>query len=353
MAKTANEELFDASVKHQIFLQRLSTGTVHKILETLDDVEDDIITKLAKADITEFSQTRLKGILAEIRKLNQEAFTILEERLGGELHGITEHEADFQARLLEKILPVEISLVRPSVEVLKSIITSKPLAGRFIKDEVKDLQLSKIKRIEQALRIGVLEGETNAEIIRRIRGTRALNFKDGILNRSRGDIERLVRTSITHVTARARDELYSRNQNVVKKWRFVATLDSRTSNICISLDGTEYDTGEGPMPPRHPNCRSTSMPILKSWQEMGFDFDEIPESTRSSLDGQVPETLTYQQWLRKQPREFVEDVLGKTKSKLFLDGKMPVDRFVDLSGRDFTLDELRSSDQDIFARLQI
>ena len=32
---TVNEALFDASVKHQIYLQRLSSKTVREILETL------------------------------------------------------------------------------------------------------------------------------------------------------------------------------------------------------------------------------------------------------------------------------------------------------------------------------
>lgn len=350
---TANEALFDAAVRHQIYLQRLATSTVREILKTLTRAENDILAKLAREDLTTFSQTRLRGMLAELRKLNKEAYQVLNDRLGKELTGIADYESDFQARLIEKALPIEITMIRPAIENLASIITSKPLGGRFIVDEVRDLDRQTAKRIEQALRIGVLEGETNAEIIRRIRGTRALNYKDGIIQRSRDDVERLVRTAITHTTARARDELYTQNSNVVKAWRFVATLDARTSTICISLDGSVHDIGTGPMPPRHPNCRSTSAPVLKSWKEMGIDIDDAPEGTRASLDGQVPETLTYQQWLKKQPREFVEDVLGKTKAKLFIDGNLPVQRFFDFKGEELTLAELRSKESKLFASLQL
>ena len=350
---TANEALFDASISHQIYLQRLSTGTVREILDTLEISERDIVSRLLQEDLTEFTQSRLKGLLAEIRKLNQEAYKILQEKLTENLSGVAEHESNFQARLIEKVLPIEFTLIRPSIEILAYIIDNKPLQGRFIADEVKDLDAFRIKQIEQTLRIGVLEGKTTSEIVRSLRGTKSLNYKDGILQRSRNDIERLVRTSITHVTVRARDELYSRNTEVIKQWRFVATLDSRTSKICIALDGTVYDIGTGTMPPRHPNCRSTTTPILKSWQEMGINLSEAPPSTRATLDGQIPEDITYQEWLRKKPREFVEEVLGKSKATLFLDGKMPIDKFFDASGHEYNLDELRKRDTSLFARLQI
>jgi hypothetical protein len=122
--------------------------------------------------------------------------------------------------------------------------------------------------------------------------------------------------------------------------------------ICASLDGQVFDLSTGPMPPRHPNCRSSSTPILKSWQELGIDAKELTESTRASMDGQVPETLTYQDWLKKQPQDVVEDVLGKTKAKLFNEGGLTLDRFVDFKGEVYTLDELRKHEKNAFAKLQ-
>lgn len=347
-----NEALFHAGVQHQIYLQRYSTQVVRETLNILLDVEADIVTKLSRADLTDFSQQRLRAILTEIRKLNTEAYKALQSRLDNQLADAANYESDFNAKLIEKLLPVEITLIRPAIETLSALVTSKPMQGRFIADEVKDLDAASVKRIEQAIRIGIIEGETTPDIIRRIRGSKALNYKDGILQRSRDDVERLVRTSITHITARARDELYRANDSVVKAWRFTATLDRRTTVICASLDGQVFDLGTGPMPPRHPNCRSSSTPILKSWQELGIDAKEITESTRASMDGQMPETLTYQDWLKKQPQEVVEDVLGKTKAKLFNQGGLTLDRFVDFKGEVYTLDELRKHEKNAFAKLQ-
>ncbi|NBX02624.1 MAG: hypothetical protein EBR02_00885 [Alphaproteobacteria bacterium] len=347
-----NEALFHAGVQHQIYLQRYSTQVVREMLNILLDGEADIITKLSRADLTDFSQQRLRAILAEVRKLNTEVYKALQSRLDTQLADTANYEANFNANLIEKILPVEITLIRPAIETLSSLVSSKPMQGRFIAEEVKDLDAIRIKQIEQAIRIGILEGETTPDIIRRIRGSKAMNYKDGILQRSRDDVERLVRTSITHITARARDELYRANDSVVKAWRFTATLDRRTTVICASLDGQVFDLSTGPMPPRHPNCRSSSTPILKSWQELGIDAKELTESTRASMDGQVPETLTYQDWLKKQPQDVVEDVLGKTKAKLFNEGELTLDRFVDFKGEVYTLDELRKHEKSAFAKLQ-
>lgn len=350
--QNVNEALFHAGVKHQIYLQRYSTQVVKEMDDLLNQSEIDIIAKLSRADLTEFSQKRLREILREIQKLSADTYNILQERLNETLTNTAHYEVDFNANLIEKMLPIEITLVRPAIETLSALITSKPMQGRFIADEVDDLEAMRIKQIEQAIRIGMIEGETTPDIVRRIRGTKSLNYKDGILQRSRNDVERLVRTSITHITARARDELYQANQSVVKAWRFTATLDRRTTVICASLDGQVFDLGTGPMPPRHPNCRSSSTPILKSWQELGINANELTESTRASMDGQVPESLTYQEWLKKQPDDVAEDVLGKTKAKLFKEGGLTLDRFVDFKGDIYTLDELRKYETAAFAKLQ-
>jgi len=62
------------------------------------------------------------------------------------------------------------------------------------------------------------------------------------------------------------------------------------------------------------------------------------------MDGDEPGNITYGQWLKKQPRGFVEDTLGPTRAKLFLDGKLPIDRFTDRRGGELTLDQLKDRD---------
>ena len=115
----------------------------------------------------------------------------------------------------------------------------------------------------------------------------------------------------------------------------------------MGRDGTVYKPGKGPRPPAHFNCRSSTSPVTKSWRELGFDIDELPPATRASMNGQVPSDQTYDGFLRGQDKGFQEEVLGKRKAELFRGG-LKTDRFVDKSGKEYTLDQLRKRERDIW-----
>ena len=66
--------------------------------------------------------------------------------------------------------------------------------------------------------------------------------------------------------------------------RFVCALDERTCLTCLELDGSETP----PVLPIHEGCRCVTVPITKSWRQLGLDMDEFPDGTRSSDIGQVP-----------------------------------------------------------------
>ena len=68
------------------------------------------------------------------------------------------------------------------------------------------------------------------------------------------------------------------------------------------------------------------------------------------MDGQVPADMTYQDWLRKQPASRQDDILGVTKGKLFRQGGLTLDRFVDRAGRELNLTELRKKNAEAFAK---
>src|SRR5690606_24421489 len=94
----------------------------------------------------------------------------------------------------------------------------------------------------------------------------------------------------------------------------------------------------------------TMVPVTKSWRELGIDLDEFEPSTRASMNGQVPETMSYGEWLRKQSASVQDEALGPTRGKLFRAGKLDVDRFVNRAGDQWTLDELRQREQEAFRK---
>jgi len=87
----------------------------------------------------------------------------------------------------------------------------------------KDLEAAAFARVRDAIRQGFVEGQTTDQIVRRIRGTRANQYRDGILEISRRSAESVVRTAINHTANVARQELYKANDDLIDSWRFVAT----------------------------------------------------------------------------------------------------------------------------------
>jgi SPP1 gp7 family putative phage head morphogenesis protein len=350
---TVNGDLFDLAVRHQVGLQRVSTATVRKLIALLNRVDADIVAQMQRYDPTEvsgaWSAKRLEKLLEAVRVVNRDAYNTVGKELTADLKALAAYEGVFQASALSSALPIAFDIISPSAEQLFAAVNSRPFQGRILKEWGRDLESGAFAKVRDAIRQGFVEGQTVDQIVRRLVGTRANQFRDGILEINRRSAEAVVRTAINHTANAARQSLYEANADLIGSWRFVATLDAKTSVGCASLDGKTFPIGQGPQPPRHYNCRSSSVPITRSWRELGFDIDELPPGTRASMDGQVPGEMTYNDWLKGQPAEVQDEVLGKTKAALFRDGDLPLDRFVD-DGRAMTLDELRHKETEAFAR---
>jgi hypothetical protein len=143
--------------------------------------------------------------------------------------------------------------------------------------------------------------------------------------------------------------MFKANADVVKGVRYTATLDTRTTLFCSSHDGTVYGLDKPrPAIPAHWRCRSRYVAVTKSFRELGLDINEFSSSTRASIDGQVPASLNYEAWLRKQSVERQNDVLGVKKAVLFRNGELPLSRFISKQGHEYSLNELRLRDAESF-----
>ncbi|UYW34463.1 phage head morphogenesis protein [Methylorubrum extorquens] len=353
-----NDDIMDAQVSHAVGLQRLGTSILRKILALLNrtdaDLEDQIRQRLAGVEPgsieTEFTTERLRLLLEGIRRTNAAVYDQIQVVLLQEALGLAEYEAEHQASIITEHVPVRLDVALPTTEQLHAIVQKRPFQGRLLREWGKSLEDGRTQKVHDAVRIGMVEGETVDHIVRRVRGTKAMEFKDGVLEISRRDAEAVVRTAVAHIANGASEATYERNADIIKGVRWVSVLDSRTTAVCRARDGKVYEPGKGPRPPAHWNCRSTTTPVTKSFRDLGIDLDEVPAGTRASMDGQVPADLTYGGWLARQSAAVQDDILGATKGKLFRDGGLTVDRFVDRAGREYTLDELQRRERGAFRK---
>ena len=353
---SANEKLFDESIAHQIDLLGYSNNVVKRMIRLLNATDADLMAQLTqKLDTlptSSFTVERLELLLTSVRALNSQAYDTVSSELNSELKSLVSYESDYQQKLLTLTVPVPIATVTP--EAVYAAAMARPFQGRLLKEWMQGLEQGKAAVIRDAVRIGYIESQATSDIVKRIRGTRALNYEDGLLKITRTNAESVVLTALAHTSNFTQQAMYKANPDVVKGVRYTATLDARTTLFCSSHDGTVYGLDKPrPAIPAHWRCRSRYVAVTKSFKELGLNIKDFSASTRASIDGQVPESLTYDAWLRKQSVARQNDVLGVTKAALFRKGELPLTRFISKQGHEYTLDELRRRDAEAFKKVGI
>ena len=348
---TANDELRDRAISHQIYLLRYQAQLVREITDTLKEVEADLRQQLAQLP-SERQAERLEAQLVGIRALIAASWDVARAQLNENLAELAEYEASHQEQVIRDSVPVELDFVMPAPQMLVAAVEAKPFEGRLLNEWIDRLEEDSYLRIRDAVRMGFIEGESYDQITKRVIGTKALKYTDGVLALNYRQTQALVATAVSHTANTARQTFYSDNTDVIKGVQWSSTLDARTTPVCQSRDGKVYPVDSGPRPPAHMRCRSTTVPVMKSWRELGINLDEAPPGTRASMDGQIADTETYQTWLKKKSAAFQDEVLGPTRAKLFREG-MDLDRFVDQSGKEYTLAQLRSKDATLFKKAGI
>lgn len=366
---SVNERLHDESVAHAVDLIRYSNGEVRRIIALLNRVDADLAAQLLVAlerlPAGETNVERIDAMLQSVRALNAQAYSAAGQELTQALRQVTEYEAGYQLELFRSVIPPQvvgsIGLSAVNVEQTFAAAMARPFQGRLLREWAAGIEEARMVRIRDAVRIGFVEQESVGQIVRRIRGTRAANYADGLLEIDRRGAEAVVRTAIGHTASFAREQFYSANTDLVKSEQWAATLDTRTSEVCRVRDGKRWTcVGHKPIghklewlggPGRaHWQCRSTAVPVVKSWAELGIDLPEAPASTRASMDGQVAEDVTFGAWLKRQTAGRQDEVLGATRGALFRRGGLPIEAFANDKGRWLSLDELRAKDAEAFRR---
>jgi len=338
-----NDIITDRAIRHSVYLERYKTGVVNEIVALLNSsVEPKLLRKIEKElRVAAKKSSALRELFRNNDVLVRAEFGAVRTRLNDRLNEIAKHEATWQMGVMRDAVPVAIDFIMPSPVLLKSIVTKKPMQGVLVKDWFNRLETNMAFKVNQQIQIGMVHGEGIEQIVRRVKGTKAAGYADGILDETRRNLRSVVRTSIAHVSNHASEASFAANDDVVKGVQMVATLDARTTVICMAQDGKVYPIGEGWRPPGHWQCRTRTVPVLKSWKELGINLKEAPAGTRASMNGQVSAKQTYPQWLKNQPVKIQDEILGKGKAQLFRRGNIKIDRFVDRRDRPLTLVQLK------------
>jgi SPP1 gp7 family putative phage head morphogenesis protein len=292
--------------RNAIDLNRYSNSVARRVINAYNDIIIDAVNQLRVIDdlAAPDKAARLRGILAQLKESLGTWAGDATELTATELQGLAELQSEFVTEELRKALPVgsrdAVRTVEISPQFAQSVVTTDPTQlnvvalsddlfaavqgapqtfsltaakgatitlpnGEVVTKAFRGIAVDQSERFSQVVRQGLLTGETTPSIAKRLIGglqfgeeaktVRQLVAAGGQATAvADNQIITLVRTSINQVANTASQQVYEANQDITKKYRYVATLDTRTSARCAALDGREFEYGKGPMPPQHFNC---------------------------------------------------------------------------------------------------
>lgn len=281
VAKRATLLLQNRSIRHQVLLERLKAGEVKDMRQFL--VEMDRALRL-RVGATEFQRGRIEAQLAAIASDLRAIRATANRTLLASMADVAEFEAGFEIRSLESIT-TGFTVAAPTqvyaAALAKPLSLRGPGGGKLIEPFVRDWSDSMVTNTIGTIRQGFFEGQTNAQILRAIRGTGAARNEDGLLARmSRGE-EALVRTVVQHMASVAREEVWAANSDLVTHVEWVSVLDDRTTQICASLSGRRFPVDEGPRPPIHVNACLSGTLIRTARGDVPIELVEVGDYVKT------------------------------------------------------------------------
>ena len=277
--KTALATCTDEQKKQQLETLLSSPAYAHRIgrLNDLDSKISDMCSRLASAEI---------GVDTEhLGNIIQNAYmqTVFDVTKG----------ADYRAAF--DLIP----------ESRVKAILSTNWSGQMFSQRVWDNTNALADGLKHDMLVGIMAGKSEQ------------HMADDIMNRcgvGAFEARRLVRTETTCVANMA--ELYGYKELDIDEYEFSACLDSRTSDLCRELDGKVFKRNSAQagvnLPPMHPFCRSTMLPVLPSEEDLDKELAELCDEIGADVD--------FDEWERNLQQgedgkwRYVAESAGKVKA---------------------------------------
>lgn len=212
-------------------------------------------------------------------------------------------------------------------------ILKKKWSGQNYSERVWNNTQKLADALKEELMIGALTGKTEKEM------TDSINeqFLSG-----RNNARRLVRTESSYIHNEAHFQAYK--DYGIEEYRFVATLDLRTSQICRERDGSVYRVNDKKIgvnaPPMHPWCRSTT--IMNLDDETMHNLERFARDPVTGERMKVPADETYKEWYQRMVEKHGAEAIntaGKS-TKNYSSDKVQYQNYINVLGNKFVPDTL-------------
>ena len=393
--KTLSELAFTIA-DHQARIEKLGVKWAAILTDRLDASE-----KALMAEITAYmgkhsrglnslsSLTALHRLEKKIAAIRKEAFAQAQQEIMPEAGELADNEQKWAGKITETLAPEsadKLSLVNK--KTLNDGLGKQLIESRTAEEWFSGTASADVMRINDMVREGVRSGWTIQEMTRRIVGTKANNYTDGLLETSRSHATTMARTLCCGVANNAKDQFYQENDDVVIGVEWLDTLDSRTCSRCGGLSRKRWKTKEPhPVPPAHHNCRCVLIPVteltdlgddafrpaanadfdaeakeLYETKYPGKKYEDLAPSTRKKYFyeaqkahtertgnppyRQVPGGMTFSEYFEQMPEKEKERYLGPGRYEVWKNGNLPLTKFFPpYPERMYSVKELKEMDK--------
>ena len=216
----------DDTIKYNTFMQRASVKEKRYVKQ--------LMKKYGKSDL--YKSSDIKGTKINVLKI---AIDITEETGAKGMSAALEKHFSEMAVRVDKYIKNKYDIKADGKIKLPDIY----------KNQLANSQKVSNKLFEE-LKNGIIKGERYEDISK--------TLKKGYEKRSLSDIKKIVRTEGTAITNAVGLEMFK--EEGYTDYKYSSVIDSRTTEICRSLDGSIFKISQAErgvnFPPMHVNCRS-------------------------------------------------------------------------------------------------
>jgi len=301
---TVNASLLRLLVRARAQLTRLELRAFRRdVIPVLVALRGEILASIESAakkkkGLGSVTKKQFGVILKQVDQAVANAGGDLKENLDKRLSAVARRESRILKAAVAKSSP-EIGSIFTGLSVAEIANVAKKGQSAIRKPISAAWSKKTTAAVKQSIALSISKGEDLAAAGRRL--SKVADF-------SKRQAAQIARTSIQRNAVEVTNATVAKNEDLFIGSKFIATLDLDTCPTCGDLDGNLYTFkkhgkaagryADRPDIPVHPYCRCIYAPVTKTWRELGFDRDELSPGTRASMDGQVPETLDYDEWVK-------------------------------------------------------
>ena len=333
--------MIDPILRHKIQLQRYATTESNKAISLLYEATRDIYKEIAPDYSVKLTSAQLAAFGNHVRSVANKRYRLMRNELLQNIFELADNETNFVKKALGDVTRgAKIKKANPQ-SVKNNALRHVMDSGQSVDDFINYTVTYAAGQVTSSVKAAITQGQSVEDFRGNLLGSPKNNYANSAMLNAAKNVSFGSRTLTNAIGNIAQRETYEANDDIIIGERYMSTLDSRTSTLCASLDGKYFMLGEGPQPPLHPNCRSVRIPEIDPKYKLSGIGGERRARGSDGLTT-ISNKTTYATWLKTQPAEFIDDVLGKQKGLQFRKGEIDLNDIKDTSKyKGLTLEQLR------------